>query len=411
MSEPGLGSLVRRLRKTAGLTQEALAERALLSVRTLSDIESGAQRRPRRDTLESIAQALGVTPAERAALAAAAAVDAHAVRFAPDADLPASFPPLIGRDDDVAALIGLLARPEVRLLTLTGTGGVGKTRLALEAARRCASDLERETFFVELVPVRDPEAILAAIARTVCGGEPAHPEAAIAAALGARAALIVVDNLEHLRSGAPCLARLIAATARVSILATSRFALGLRGERLYPVEGLRRDDAVALLVERIRAERASYDPAADLVQLGEIVDRLDRLPLAIELVAPRTRVFSIPQLLERLATRLPLLVSTSADFPERHRTLRDTIAWTYDLLEPREQEFFLRCTELRGHFSVEDAERTWLAGDAAHLIESLLEKNLLVRCEHAGGVPHFGMLQTIREFAGELHEPRGAESA
>jgi transcriptional regulator with XRE-family HTH domain len=411
MEEAALGALVRRLRRQAGLTQEALAERAMLSVRTLSDIESGSQRRPRRDTLESIAEGLGLGDADRGTLLAATQPEAAGrVTFAADSETPSYLPPLVGRDDDIEAVQALLARPDVRILTLTGPGGVGKTRLALEIANRFARSERRETYFVELLSVRDPALVAATVARAVCGRDEDDPEAATSAFLRGRDVLLVADNLEHVRAAAPYFAQIVSALPRTAVLGTSRFALGLRGERLYPVDGLPHDHAVTMLIDRIHADRPGYDPDPDRAALGEIVERLDRLPLAIELVAPRTRVFSVGQLLERLTPRLPLLVSRATDLPERHRTMRNTIGWTYDLLEPIEQDFFRHAAELERHFTVDDAEASWYGDRAAELVESLIEKQLLLRCEHPDGIPRFGMLQTIREFAEELNR-HAAETA
>jgi predicted ATPase/transcriptional regulator with XRE-family HTH domain len=442
--------LLRRFRLAAGLSQEALAERAGLSTRGVSDLERGLHASPRAETVRLLAAALRLGEADRAALTAAAYPEVAAEASASSADaspsvssrdlhptpldlVPLPVPPtrLVGREADVARLCALLRREEVRLVTLTGPGGVGKTRLASAVAdeligeERCTDGVA----FVDLAPLRDPDLVASTVAATLGvrddGGQ--SPEAALTGLLRKRRLLLVLDNFEHLLPAALLVANLLAACPRLVVLATSRERLHLRGEREVPLaplalpeapdprrpaplEGLAGVAAVRLFAER--AEEASPDFSLDegtAAEVAEICIRLDGLPLAIELAAAQVKQLPPRELLARLERRLPVLTGGAHDLPPRQRALRDTIAWSYDLLAPESQAIFRRLAVFAGGC-------TAVAAGAVSSLEEGPERPLalaalidasLVRREEAEGEPRYRMLETVREFALERLDASG----
>ncbi|MFP5342319.1 MAG: adenylate/guanylate cyclase domain-containing protein [Candidatus Limnocylindria bacterium] len=307
-------------------------------------------------------------------------------------NLPIRATPFFGRESELAELLALLTRDEVRLVTLTGPGGTGKTRLALEAAAELAESFADGVFFVALAPLRELSAVKPAVAEVV--GLAA--DADLTAWLASRRALLVLDNLEHLRGVEAVVAELL--VGDTVVLATSRGPLRLSAEREVPVEPLAREAAVELFVARAAA--AGRQVAADRT-VGEICRRLDDLPLAIELAAARVRLLSPTALLQRLDASLSLLTGGARDLPERHQTLRATIEWSHDLLTPGEQAAFRRLSVFRGSFTLEAAEA--IAGADLDEVASLVEQSLL----KPQGDDRFFLLETLREYARERLDAAG----
>jgi predicted ATPase/DNA-binding CsgD family transcriptional regulator len=308
----------------------------------------------------------------------------------------------VGRSSEVERVTSLLAAG-VRLLTLTGPGGVGKTRLALEVGRRAASAFQGGVRFVPLGHHRDAQLVPKLTARALgLDAEaplPAEP-------LNGDRRLLVYDNFEHVTAAAPFVVRLLESAPSLQVLATSRESLHVSGERELLVQPLPVREAVALFVQRARAIRHDFvltdenDPV-----VAEICDRLEGLPLAVELAAARVRILSPQAILARLDRPLELLTDGARDLPPRQRTLRDTIAWSYSLLSPYERRLFGRLAGFAGCSRLESAEQVCALGDdgpRGHVLDalaSLVERNLLRRVHYANGEVRLAMLDTVREFA------------
>jgi predicted ATPase/class 3 adenylate cyclase len=311
--------------------------------------------------------------------------------------LPTPTTALVGRDGDIERLRALLARPGVRLVTLTGTGGIGKTRLAVQAAAGLPDEFPDGLWWVGLTPVSGGEQVLGALAQVlgVREDEGTGLEGTLLARLEGRRMLVVLDNAEHLLPDvADVVVRLLAASDRLVVLATSRERLQLSAEHVYPVPPLAAADAVALL--QMRAV-ALGGPAGQPQILDRLSERLDRLPLALELAAARLRVFSPEQLLDRIDSRLDLFAGPR-DAEPRHRTLRATIEWSHDLLTGPEQVLFRRLAVFAGDCTLAAAESVCQPEPDA--LDGLLDKCLVVRADDAPE-PRFGMLESIRDFAAE----------
>jgi predicted ATPase/DNA-binding CsgD family transcriptional regulator len=335
---------------------------------------------------------------------------------------------LIGRETERAMARDLLLDEAVALLTLIGPGGVGKTRLALALAAEVQESFPDGVFFVSLAPLRDPDSVLQAIAHVLRLREAAHRSLAdqMRAALDTRC-LLVLDNFEHVLPAAPFVADLLAACPALKVLATSRAALRLTGEHLYPVPPLALPDAggalplgdlaqteaVRLFVERARAVQPAFAlRETNAAAVVEIVRRLDGLPLAVELAAAWVRVLPPAALLARLDRRLPLLPDGAHDRPSRQRTLHHTIAWSYDLLTPAEQALFRCLGVFAGGWTVAAAEivcgaAPGQADDVLLGMRSLVDHSLVHPIEPSPDEPRFGMLETVRHFALERLEDSG----
>jgi predicted ATPase/class 3 adenylate cyclase len=305
-------------------------------------------------------------------------------------NLPAQPSPLVGRERELSELTGLV--PHSRLVTLSGPGGSGKTRLALQVAAELVHEFVDGVFWVPLAAVTDPELVEPTIAQTLGAKE------GLAAHIDERRMLLLLDNLEQISGAATTLSDLLGRCPHLHLLCTSRALLRLGGEREYPVEPLLESDAVTLFRERAVVSEPE-EPVRDICR------RLDGLPLAIELAAARTRVLPPEKLLARLEKRLPLLVGGVRDAPARQRTLRATIEWSYDLLAPEERGLLVRLAVFAGSFDVEAAEA--VCGAELATLESLVEQSLVRRW--ASG--RLGMLETIREFAGEQLDASGEAEA
>jgi len=305
---------------------------------------------------------------------------------------------LLGRERELEELRTMLTRTDMRLLVLTGAGGSGKTRLALELARETAALFANGAAFAELAPIRDPRLVVAAICRALDVHEVPNQEPleTLIDALRPRELLLVVDNAEHLRAAAPTYVELLANVPRLTILVTSRAVLHLSGEHVYPVEPLADEAAVALLIERAREAEPRFNPGpADEDPMRRICRRLDGLPLAIELAASRIRTLTPAELLARLEPRLPLLTGGPRDLPARQQTLRATLEWSFELLEEQEQRDVTRLAVFAGGCTLDAAEA--VCGTTVESLASLVDHNLLRRRPSPEG-SRYSLLETVREF-------------
>ena len=373
--------------------------------------------------------------------------------------LPAPLTAFIGRSDEIGAVSALVARPDVRLVTLTGVGGVGKTRLALRVAEAVRDRFPDGAVFVPLASVRDPELVLPAIAQALGlrDGSPLPPFERLRSFILRQRILLVLDNFEQVTDAGPVLTELLAICPALTLLVTSRAPLRLSGERAFAVQPMRtaaapngstevatelgRIDAIALFVDRAQAVRPSFTLTAELAPVvAAICERLEGLPLAIELAAARCGVLTPVAMLSRLDQRLPLLTGGPRDQPDRLRTMRNAIAWSHDLLNPAEQAFFRRLSVFSGGISLDAAEAiaalpgpppAKVGGNPIlpfpslqpapaifDLLSSLVDGTLLQPVELVSGDQRYVMLETVREFAaeqldraGEAELARGAHAA
>jgi non-specific serine/threonine protein kinase len=447
------GELLRQQRIATGLTQETLAERTGLGVRSIQHLEGGAHL-PHRETIDRLIRGLRLSGEERsrfervaqpiprrretAAVSPGTTTDGDARSRPPRHDLTAPLTSFIGREREVAEVQRLLLRTDVRLVTLIGTGGVGKTRLSLAVTQRVLEAFPDRVVFVPLSVVREPGVVALAIAQALgvhdFGGRPASE--ALREFLREGALLLVLDNLEQIEDAPLLIADLLMACPRLKVLATSRRALQVSGEHEYQVppldvpdvahlptaSALAHNDSVQLFLERSRAMRPELMLGDEnLRAIAEICVRLDGLPLAIELAAARVRLLPPMALRDRLAgsrpsPRLRLLTDGAKDLPPRQQTLRSTIAWSHDLLTEGERRLFRRLAVFVGSFGIAAVEAVGVAleDDADRILgalESLVRDGLLVQSGGSGREPRLALLETIREFALERLDESGERDA
>jgi predicted ATPase/DNA-binding XRE family transcriptional regulator len=432
-------SLLRRYRRRGGLTQEELAERAGLSVASISLLERGVTHAPQKATVSLLSEALALTPDEAAHFFAQARQSRQGDRQGDGSEEPASsaaqahsqpthsgslpipLTALIGREREQATLLALLERATTRLLTLIGPAGVGKTRLELELAATLRRD-GRDVAFVDLIPIREPERVLPAIAQALdiqaSGGLPLRES--LARALRDRPLILALDNFEQVLPAARAVLELLVACPRVKALVTSRSALNVRGEQCFPVAPLPLPDttqlqsldalcavpAVTLFLERAQAVWPDFTltSLADGALVADICAQLDGLPLAIELAAARIRHVGLRPLHDRLGqqTFLGMLAEGAQDLPNHQRTMRSAIAWSNDLLSDEEKRLFRWLGVFIGGANDDAVAAVIGASDetAPRQLTMLVDASLIQRVETAG-MSRYSQLVTLRAYAQE----------
>ncbi|RPI55731.1 MAG: XRE family transcriptional regulator, partial [Acidobacteria bacterium] len=421
------GARLKALRETAGFTQHELATIADLSVHAVSALERGERRRPHVETVRALCAALDLTGATRDALVRSARAPAHntAVDELSGVSLPLAPTALVGRDADLQTLRQWFADPTARLVTLTGPGGAGKTRLALELARGIADEGDTRVVFAPLAAARNPVFVASAIAEALGLSDVTAVDLPTRArvACDGRPTLLVLDNFEHVLDAAPLAADLLSSVASLRLLVTSRAPLRVRGEREYAVgplaldvdseamspADLARSPAVRLFVERVRDVRPDFClTSANGPTVAAICRRLDALPLALELAARWMKVLSAEDLLRRLEHDVLLSAGGARDLPERQQTMNATVAWSYQLLGPDEQRGFRRLGVLPDRFPLEAAAAviavcagsSAASDEALGVVSGLIDKSLLLRAETSVPArPLYQMLETVRAYA------------
>jgi predicted ATPase/DNA-binding XRE family transcriptional regulator len=442
--DASFGFWLARRRRSLRLQRTELAARLGCAVVTLRKIESD-ERRPSRQIAELLAAQLAIPAQEREIFVRVARGELPVARLSPPGPVAARAPTLapaatelVGRTTELAELAALLTRPEVRLLTLTGAPGVGKSRLAHELAIRLQEHFADGAALVALGDLSDPALLLMTIAQalTGAGGQGLQRGDQLERYLQPRQLLLVLDDVEHLLPATPHLAGLLRAAPRLTLLVTSRVALEISGEYRFTIlplltpgsadkpraalaaaEAQARFPAIDLFVRRARTVNPAFtlaDATAPIV--GEICRRLDGLPLAIELTAARANLFTPAELLTQLDDRFTLLTSRARDLPERHLSLRHAIGWSYGLLAPAEQRLLRRLSVFVGGCSLEAVQAVCCDdrgadGYAVEGVAALVASSLLQRVEGADGRSRFGMLESVHTYAREQLEAGGEATA
>ena len=437
MAEPGaFGPLLRSARIAAGLTQEELAEAARISVRSVSDLERGINRTARKDTARLLAAALGLSGARRDVFHATALGRIPADQPGRGesgrgraGQLPVALTPILGRAEDIGEVCGLLRRPDVRLVTVTGLGGVGKTRAALDIGKQLAPGFPDGVVFVDLATVLDSALVLATIARAAgvrdSGPEPLAER--VTGQLYPLRALLIIDNFEQVVDAAGVVSDLLSRCPGISCLVTSRCALRVSGEHEYMLAPLRlpplasqsvselmRFPSVELFAQRVRSVLPGWTlDEASSIAVGEICRRLDGLPLALELAAARTKILAPVALLERLGSQQDVLSGGSRDSSARHQTLRATLDWSYELLDAGSALLLPQLAVFAGGWTIDAMMRVCDAGDDIEALNALaaLADNSLVWRSGAPAAPRFLLPVTIREYAGGKLRQAGSADA
>jgi predicted ATPase/transcriptional regulator with XRE-family HTH domain len=389
------GLVLKQLRAAAGLTQDELAERSGISARTVSDVERGLRSAVYPDTARRLAAALGLPEEAKHRFEAVARGRATTPPQPRSSALPIPPTSLLGRTHELDAVSAALKNPVVRLLTLTGPGGIGKTRLALEVAARQQTSFPDGVFFVSLGEVHDPDLVAPAIAKAIGVVEIGEGiPLLIERRLEGRRALILLDTFEHLLPAALLVSSLLVRAPESKFLVTSRRRLHLRGEHEVPVPPLDLSSAAALFADRAGA--IGDDPGMVL----DICRQLDGLPLAIELAAARLKHLPLPALARQIGQRLRLLTGGPLDLPLRQRAIRETVAWSHDLLTAPERALFGRLAIFSGGWSLASAEAVCDVQEPLAGISALVDQSLVVLVGHHAE-PRYDMLDVIREYAAE----------
>ena len=423
------GARLRALREAASLTQQELASRAGLTAKAVSALERGERKRPYPHTIRSLADALGLDEHQRSALVASvqrqgseAPAPAQTASAKPALAVPPT--PLLGREKELGEIVDYLSRPGVRLLTLTGTGGVGKTRLAARAAQEAENLFANGAVFVALASLNSPALVVPAVVRAL--GPPPEaegrlPHEILISLLRERELLLVLDNFEHVMDAAPEVSGLVEACPKLTVLVTSRAPLRIRSEQEYPVgplalptstispgaEEVLTSPAGRLFAERAGAASPSFEvTAANAAAIASICWRLAGLPLALELAAAKTRFLDPAALLARLDRALS--ASWARDVPDRQKTMRATLDWSHDLLSERERALFRCLSVFAGGFTLEAAESVANPGEVdpvevLGLLGGLVEQSLVV-AEPSAAEARYAMLEPVRQYALEMLE-------
>ena len=421
-SSTSFSALLRKYRRLAGLSQEELAERADLSRRTISDLERGVKSTPQPSTLELIVEALELSGPDRQSLLGSVPRRTRRTQDIDQgfttAELPADLTPLLGREHDEAGAVHLLQRRGLRLLTLVGPGGVGKTRLAVRIAETAGGSYDDGVRLVSLTAVAAADQVPLLLARTLGVLDPSSRPLMqrLTDYLSKSEVMLVLDNFEHVLPAAEFVNQLLLTCPRLTVLATSRAPLRLRAEHLFDVsplplpkdtQRLTVDEAlsypaVALFVQSAQAGSPQFSLTAPLIPtVVEICRCCDGLPLAIELAAARVRYLPPDDILDRLRSGDYASFTHAVDVPQRQQTILSTIGWSYDLLDDAERLLFQSLSVFRGGGSPEAIQDVFGDGhtDLTPLLDSLHSKSLVFQRQSAGGGRRIEMLETVREFA------------